>query len=255
MHAISSPLAEQGISILFLSTYSTDYILVPLSHLSAVTSTLERSGFEFRDDDGLADDASASDRRGSVGALSPGLSEADRMRRSFSYSSHKSRRGDSASTRRSGSAGGGNSLSNSLVLSEASSTGASATLSRSESAARAHPAPPIATPGAEDGGFDLPPGALSLLSDELINVGLAAQAEHLWRDKVVQALFFPERVLRGSQGGAEGYEDSPLPGLRGLSLDTDGCSPARVSGGNRSRQRGRGSLLRDAFKEQAVCGP
>ncbi|KAB8360878.1 hypothetical protein FH972_024612 [Carpinus fangiana] len=44
---LSSPLAMNGISIFFITTYFSDYILVPLKSRAAVTSALEARGFAF----------------------------------------------------------------------------------------------------------------------------------------------------------------------------------------------------------------
>ncbi|KAK4982785.1 hypothetical protein LTR50_007579 [Elasticomyces elasticus] len=45
---LTSPLALAGISIFFITTYTSDYILVPLRARSIVISALEARGFEFR---------------------------------------------------------------------------------------------------------------------------------------------------------------------------------------------------------------
>ncbi|KAJ5223688.1 hypothetical protein N7468_008230 [Penicillium chermesinum] len=44
---LTSPLALAGISIFFISTYFSDYILVPLHSKAAVVSALESRGFQF----------------------------------------------------------------------------------------------------------------------------------------------------------------------------------------------------------------
>ncbi|KAJ5381397.1 uncharacterized protein N7496_003825 [Penicillium cataractarum] len=44
---LTSPLAMAGISIFFITTYFSDYILVPLRSKSSVISTLESRGFQF----------------------------------------------------------------------------------------------------------------------------------------------------------------------------------------------------------------
>ncbi|KAJ6022194.1 hypothetical protein N7540_007698 [Penicillium herquei] len=44
---LTSPLAMAGISIFFISTYFSDYILVPLHSKASVISTLENRGFQF----------------------------------------------------------------------------------------------------------------------------------------------------------------------------------------------------------------
>ncbi|GAA5920442.1 hypothetical protein JCM5296_006595, partial [Sporobolomyces johnsonii] len=51
VHSLSSPLASRGISILFLSTFYSDYILVRSSSLTRVTEILEESGFVFGEAD------------------------------------------------------------------------------------------------------------------------------------------------------------------------------------------------------------
>lgn len=274
VHSISSPLAEQGISILFLSTYQSDYILVPSSHLSSVTATLEKSGFRFNLDDSDSDDDSASaaggrdrDRRGSVGPMSPILTETDKMRRSFSYTSTTSvRRGNSTASRHSSTGGG--SMTNSLVLSEHSAASASSggisVLSRSESAARAHPPVPVDPPTPEDTDFTLPPGSLSLLADELVCVGLSAGREAGWREKIIQALFFPDKVLPGADGGAESSPGTPAgltPSIKSISLSR---SNSGASGSlsrefrnqrSKSRARSKSNLLRDALGESQQATP
>lgn len=266
VHSISSPLAEQGISILFLSTYQSDYILVPSSHLDSVTATLEKSGFRFNLDDddnsdGASDPGGPLDRRHSVGGMSP-LSEADRMRRSFSYTSAASaRRGDSTASRRSSA---GASLSNSLVLSEhsAASSGGGSVLSRSESAARAHPSAAVQVPAAADAGLDLPPGSLSVLADELVCVGLSAEREAAWREKIIQALFFPDRVLPGTEAGVGGWAVGPDAGLSSsvksisLSRSNSGASSQDYrKARSKSRARSKGTLLRDALGESQQPTP
>lgn len=46
---LTSPLAMAGISIFFISTYFSDYILVPLHSKTSVISALETRGFQFED--------------------------------------------------------------------------------------------------------------------------------------------------------------------------------------------------------------
>ncbi|KAF2685204.1 hypothetical protein K458DRAFT_403429 [Lentithecium fluviatile CBS 122367] len=46
---LTSPLALAGISIFFITTYFSDYILVPLRHRTQVVHALEQRGFQFED--------------------------------------------------------------------------------------------------------------------------------------------------------------------------------------------------------------
>ncbi|KAF2125419.1 hypothetical protein P153DRAFT_300396 [Dothidotthia symphoricarpi CBS 119687] len=46
---LTSPLALAGISIFFITTYFSDYILVPLRHRAQVIHALEEQGFQFED--------------------------------------------------------------------------------------------------------------------------------------------------------------------------------------------------------------
>ncbi|KAH7135217.1 ACT domain-containing protein [Dendryphion nanum] len=46
---LTSPLALAGISIFFITTYFSDYILVPLRYRSQVVNALEERGFQFED--------------------------------------------------------------------------------------------------------------------------------------------------------------------------------------------------------------
>ncbi|CAN9272176.1 unnamed protein product [Alternaria alternata] len=47
---LTSPLALAGIPIFFITTYFSDYILVPLRHRSQVVQALEERGFQFEKD-------------------------------------------------------------------------------------------------------------------------------------------------------------------------------------------------------------
>ncbi|USP72799.1 hypothetical protein yc1106_00073 [Curvularia clavata] len=47
---LTSPLALAGIPIFFITTYFSDYILVPLRHRSEVVQALEERGFQFEQD-------------------------------------------------------------------------------------------------------------------------------------------------------------------------------------------------------------
>lgn len=46
---LTSPLAMAGISIFFISTYFSDYIIVPLHNKGSVVAALENRGFQFQD--------------------------------------------------------------------------------------------------------------------------------------------------------------------------------------------------------------
>ncbi|GAA6013425.1 hypothetical protein JCM10207_008839 [Rhodosporidiobolus poonsookiae] len=250
VHSLSAPLAARGISILFLSTFASDYILVPASSLQLVTSILEEEGFGFSEPeerdvlDALVsaadeEDDELSDRGGSVpgsgwttrrgsrddgglalasmtGSLvlsdeggrsspsnsrsrsrtrtrsrtnSPALSRANSLGVSFD-----TRRGDSPSS----------SLSTSTATLPAPTTFASPTSSSptsrsSPSHSLSPPTPAVPPP--------LPPGpgrSLTLLPDELVCVGLSTSPGHetLWRQKIVEVLFFPERVLPPSSASS-----------------------------------------------------
>ncbi|ORY76266.1 hypothetical protein BCR35DRAFT_353423 [Leucosporidium creatinivorum] len=137
VHALSRPLAESGISILFLSTYAADFILVPESALVEVTAILESSGFQFNAaDDSDEDESALADSMASLGGLSRRASQ-------------RRQRGESSSTTASGSGrprSNGGSLAGSLTLSDRGSIGGSSgksstpsttvSMSRSASASR-----------------------------------------------------------------------------------------------------------------------
>ncbi|GAA5913894.1 hypothetical protein JCM6882_004389 [Rhodosporidiobolus microsporus] len=232
VHSLSSPLAARGVSILFLSTFYSDYILVRASSLPLVTSILEEEGFAFaepvdereereveeflggdgegsEEDDAEGRTSGVSTRRGSRddggGGLASmtsslvlsdeplpggggGRSSSPHAYRSSSTSSHQSR---SQSRSHSRTTTPGVSRSNSLNLHLSSSPSHSRSPSSTRTTTATPPAPsPAPSPGAGP--------SLSLLPDELICVGLScATASHtsLWRQKVVEALFFPERLL------------------------------------------------------------
>ncbi|KAK4700959.1 hypothetical protein P7C70_g5281, partial [Phenoliferia sp. Uapishka_3] len=215
---ISSPLADEGISILFLSTYVSDYLLLKADRLNDVTSILEKSGFLFTppDDDGEEEETVPSPRHHSL---------------SRSSTQSGSRRQNSGS------------LAGSMVLSDRGSAGGAsvassargATLSRAGSMKSANGAPSRATPqatarasfGQQDAISPLSPTlssstvplspppsmpaspspatplplpftpgeSLTILPDELVCVGLSLAHEESWKAKLVQAIFFPERVM------------------------------------------------------------
>ncbi|BGP43664.1 hypothetical protein JCM10450v2_007846 [Rhodotorula kratochvilovae] len=240
LHALTSPLAASNISILFVSTFFSDYVLVRASSLGLVTSILEHEGFSFAE----ADKAMEEELKGM------------RVREGEERAA-----GSGRSTRRSSRADGGgggcrygdvededglSDLVGSLVLSDAGSAGTvsggggrgpsserpgpsrspSFSLSRSNSL---HLTTSIPTPTAQNplspaiDSVPVPP--LSLLPDELVCVGLSPAHESQWRTKVVEALFFPERVLPRTSAASPAFSPAthtaplPLPLSRQASLN------------------------------------
>lgn len=133
VHALSSPLAESGISILFLSTYQADFILVKESALTSVTAILESRGFRFNAvDDSDEEEAALNESIASLG----GLSRRESLRRQG---------GGGGSPTKTRPRSNGGSLAGSLTLSDRGSVGGSsnksstpsATMSRSASTGRA----------------------------------------------------------------------------------------------------------------------
>lgn len=256
MKELSSPLADEGISILFLSTYHSDYILVKRDTLSAVTTILERSGFEFTPTDESDDEEDEDEGKGGY--------END-------YVPNGLTRNSSVSSRKSSDAGG-RSLSSSLVFSERGSAGAGGnTISRSGSINRTvatgfrpsvplpsidpspflpsptnsaptspptillplQPAPP---PPTKKPSFKLG-NSLTILPDELVCVGLSHAHEDRWRAKLVETIFYPSRILSNPPPPS-----SSLPSSRILSRtnslstsrtrNTMGASNASMMGGS-----------------------
>lgn len=239
---LSSPLAQAGISILFLSTYNSDYILVQYEELADVTNILEGSGFSFTSEEGDEEPLSSSTGN-------------------FTSSS-------SVGRARAASNGSESRMGGSLVFSESSSAGGSRSpvslrgLSRSGSGSkslatgfRPSPSTPIIPSSTESSPINpstnLPPDldstastnssalssrrpslklgrkddtspddTLSILPDELVVVGLSSTATHeaIWRTKIVSALFYPERVL-----------DKPKTSTNSSSSHSRRSSQARLS--------------------------
>jgi hypothetical protein len=50
LSSLARPLAEAGVSLFALSTFDTDYLLVPWTELAAARSALEAAGHVFLDD-------------------------------------------------------------------------------------------------------------------------------------------------------------------------------------------------------------
>ncbi|KAL8280455.1 hypothetical protein RQP46_007103 [Phenoliferia psychrophenolica] len=282
---ISSPLADEGISILFLSTYISDYLLLKADRLNDVTSILERSGFLFTANDDDGDDLDS--------PTSPSLS------RSSTFSSHAA----GGHGHHKNSASGGGSLAGSLVLSDRgsmSSASASsqrgATLSRSgslrsatgapsrptpsasgvrsgsfgeedrisplspstlitplspsnTSASTAPLSPPTSTPTSPDPGpntalpLPLPPAvsaftpgeSLTILPDELVCVGLSLTHSELWKQKLVQAIFYPERVLPPTRRQLALQSQNASSTMASSFLSTNSTSSSSSSSSGHSR--------------------
>ncbi|SGY83059.1 BQ5605_C009g05616 [Microbotryum silenes-dioicae] len=237
---LSSPLADAGVSILFLSTYNSDFLLVMEDSLAAVTSILEESGFQFTAND---DDDDDEELDHTMAASTTDLRRGGSFRRSRA-------RAASSSTHGSGSARMSGSLSGSLVMSDQGSSHAgsvsrapngSATMSRSGSLGKRatgvaaalqkvsmSPARSIGEASSPLLQTNLPlndsPGAMSpggvarsittadfvssnsltILPDELVCIGLSQQHETFWRSKIVECLFFPERVLPAPRASSSG---------------------------------------------------
>lgn len=212
---LSSPLADEGVSILFISTYISDFILVKFEQLLEVTKILERSGFSFTVED---DDESLSASTASIAAAgrnrdsSSAYSSGSRMRGSLLNED-----GDRGERSRGVSTNGRRTRSGSL--SGTLGTGfrpSPSTEIRPEEVFVASPtSSPLVLPGSPDtapttpatsalnsrrpslrAGDDVVSGdGLMILPDELVCVGLSQAHEAIWKSKIVSALFFPERVL------------------------------------------------------------
>ncbi|GJN94503.1 hypothetical protein Rhopal_007585-T1 [Rhodotorula paludigena] len=211
LHALTAPLADAQISILFVSTFHSDYILVRSSSLPRVTAILEEAGFAFAE----ADKTMEAELRGMWER------EGEERAAGAGGGSGGGGIGSGRSTRRSSHVAGiedamyedededVSALVGSLVLSDAGSAGGRGAsserpaLSRSNSTSlsRSHSlhvtssvGQPSASSAAAAGTSTLPPPPLSLLPDELVCVGLSPQHESLWRTKVLETLFYPERI-------------------------------------------------------------
>ncbi|KAH9882414.1 hypothetical protein J1614_000650 [Plenodomus biglobosus] len=66
---LTSPLALAGIPIFFITTYFSDYILVPLRHQSQVVKALEERGFQFETDTSSYVNSYHHGRKGSTSSL------------------------------------------------------------------------------------------------------------------------------------------------------------------------------------------
>ncbi|GAA5876849.1 hypothetical protein JCM8547_002407 [Rhodosporidiobolus lusitaniae] len=262
VHSLSSPLALRGISILFLSTFYSDYILVRASSLALVTSILEEEGFAFgealdereereveeflyddREDDEEEDSEEEGGKAGRGGGRRSGFtsrrtSRDDGLVSTLSgslvlsdetgFGPRSASPSSSTNVRRSTSSRSGSrshSRTHSRAPSPSVSRSNSLNLALSNSSISSHPFPPrqLSSPSSTLPSFTSPtspsasstplapspsasttlpstaPGpALSLLPDELVCVGLSSSPsthEALWRQQVIQCLFFPERVL------------------------------------------------------------
>ncbi|KAM0751602.1 hypothetical protein T439DRAFT_355510 [Meredithblackwellia eburnea MCA 4105] len=319
---ISSPLAADGISILFLSTYISDYLLLQAERLADVTKILEASGFAFTPgEEGESDEgsqASDEDDEAAVDDDDEVEGEGPARSRGLSRSSTMSGSGRSAVGRK-GSIGTTGSLAGSLVLSDRGSAGSgsirsvtgtgghhnhhhhagsgSVTLSRStslsmkpfspttpSSASSFHsnlftsspsagiadlppsspstsnstnipPSPPPSLPATPPPGFVTPTAAdagtggsstpfnpstsLSILPDELVCVGLNTAHEELWKAKLVQAIFFPERCLPRKGASAGSRSRSGGRGGVGKAMGTGIGTAMERKDVSLSRQRGR----------------
>lgn len=198
-------------SIFFLSTYSSDYILVQSSLLSSVTvrnfllvscnslaqffansqAILEASGFSFTPSDDSDDDSPLSPRRRDTSQSTGNpASERGSLAGSLIFSDRGSVGGSPGGSRSSASIATG------FRPNRSSSLAAS---SPSNSAPPSAPAsPPFTTtplpPTPSTPAFTLGK-SLTVLPDELVCVGLSHAHEELWRSKIVQAIFFSSRVL------------------------------------------------------------
>lgn len=216
---LSSPLAQAGISILFLSTYNSDYILVQYEELSDVTNILEGSGFSFTSEEGDEEPLSSSTGNftssGSIGrARATSNGSESRMGGSLVFSESSSTGGSRSPVSLRGlsrSGSGSKSLATGFRPSpstpiipssvETSPINPLTTLpalpdltSSTNSSALSSRRPSLKLGRKDESSSD---DTLSILPDELVVVGLSSTATHeaIWRTKIVSALFYPERVL------------------------------------------------------------
>ncbi|SCV74712.1 BQ2448_7741 [Microbotryum intermedium] len=265
---LSSPLADAGVSILFLSTYNSDFLLVMEDSLAAVTSILEESGFQFT----ANDDDDEDDLDHTMATSTSDLRRRGSFRRSRA-------RAASSSTHGSGSGLMNGSLSGSLVVSDQGSSHAgsvsrvpngSVTMSRSGSlgnrvagvaaalqrvsmsparSQRESLSPSLQTKlPVNDSPAPLSPSgvarsittadfvssnSLSILPDELVCIGLSQQHETFWRSKIVECLFFPERVLPAPPASSSGHRPpasvSPARSRISTVLEDSRASTRKVS--------------------------
>ncbi|GAA5830143.1 hypothetical protein JCM11251_006894 [Rhodosporidiobolus azoricus] len=233
VQSLSSPLAARGVSILFLSTFYADYILVRASSLPLVTSILEEEGFAFAEPVDEREEREVEEFLGGDGHGSDGEDDSSPAGRS-GYSTRRSSRDDGVLS----------SMTASLVLSDEPLPGsrsssphhANKSRSHSHSQSRSHSrtsTPDVSrsnslnlhiqhshshsrSPSSTRTASQHTPAAgpsLSLLPDELICVGLScATPTHtaLWRQKVVEALFFPDQLL-ASTSSSTSTSSTPSP--------------------------------------------
>ncbi|BGP11559.1 hypothetical protein JCM10049v2_007468 [Rhodotorula toruloides] len=223
LQALTSPLASAGISIFFISTFYADYILLRSSALPLATEILEQEGFGFAEaDEGMEEEMRAFREREEeeMSAAGIGVSGARTPRRSSGWADEDDPLASGLmgslvlSDAGSGSIGGSRDRSGSRTGSASASRSNSLSLSRSNSLSMSSSTPtplspplattsPIPSPSLGTTSFsttspDAPP--LSLLPDELVCVGLSPAHESVWRSKIVETLFFPERVLPRPSG-------------------------------------------------------
>ncbi|GAA6037496.1 hypothetical protein JCM8097_008217 [Rhodosporidiobolus ruineniae] len=275
VHSLSAPLAARQLSILFLSTFHSDYILVRASSLALVTSILEEEGFSFsepldereeREVDAFLEEGEELEFGSSAGGDGTGSGRTTRrgsrddglasMTSSLVLSDegypgggggHGARSSSTPATTRTPS------RSNSRSHSRSHSRNPSPSVSRSNSlnlrfsgSSSSCPPPPIRSNSmsstlspplypstaindspALSPSITAPPGrSLSLLPDELVCVGLSTASpahEALWRQKVIEALFFPERVVPISPSSSS--PTTPRPGHRPLETRPTAAQP------------------------------
>ncbi|KAM0789706.1 hypothetical protein ACM66B_006565 [Microbotryomycetes sp. NB124-2] len=214
LQELSSPLADAGVSILYTSTYTADFILIKESDLHVVTSILESKGFQFNEGESDGEPFIEPDliRRLRVQQnLEPNMAGASTLSRANSGS------------RRSG----GSSLAASLTLSDKGDQ---------QQEARGRQPTAVMKPTLHlqtELEFALA-DSLALLPDELVQIGLASP-ETMWRTKIVEAMFFTERVLPPTQAQRRERAELRRAGLTTSQLLSAGAqSPVRVRGPHRS---------------------
>ena len=261
LHALTSPLAAASVSILFVSSFYADYVLVRASALGLVTHILEHEGFAFAEADKAMEEElkGMRVREGEERAAGGGG-------RASGTSTRRVSRSDGTTYDEEDEEEGLSDLVGSLVLSDAGSAGtaggrgrrgsnegAGASRSSSFSLSRSNSLHLSSTtlPGGATSPVPRSPAPsttmappLSLLPDELVCVGLSPAHESQWRAKVVEALFFAERVLPRPPPGSS--PTSPTSPTRPLSFAS--FSPAsatlpltRQASLNRHRQRSHSS--------------
>ncbi|GAA5912645.1 ACT domain-containing protein [Sporobolomyces salmoneus] len=192
IHSLTSPLAALSISILFLSTFSSDYILLRSRDLEVVIRVLEGEGFVVNEDDVDVEGGGFTEEPGEEGGedelkrsiesiISTGGGEGHqpRMTRSFSMSLSRSSPSRSPNlSRRNSEKVSKPTTTKSTSLPPPSS---SETLLNSTTTTKMRP----------------PPRMSRLRRNEnLVNVGLSLDSMHqeIWRKKLLQPLFFPDSL-------------------------------------------------------------